>query len=201
MYTLKKSAQKARNPCQSAPSPLRAGIPLSAGSGLCATKLHFRSAGPGDGPAWPVPVLCSIPPPSDLSVSVAKGVLPDVDSRTLDLSPEGMLEELLVQRIAICCWRQRRALECEAQLFQRQRLIPLGQAGLTIEKLDDACRDVDHVEGLEHKTFQEFLSCPLVMLWIKSCATKPPSTASWRLPATTWNGCSGRAKASTYRHQ
>jgi len=78
-----------------------------------------------------------------------------------DLSPEGMLEDLLVQKIAICCWRQRRALECEARLFQRQRLIPLDQAALTIEKLEDACRDVDHVEGLGHKTFQQFIRLPL----------------------------------------
>ncbi len=78
-----------------------------------------------------------------------------------NLSPIGMLEELLVEKIAICCWRQRRALECEARLFQRQDLIPLDGAGLTIEKLDDARRDVDHVEGLGHKTFQEFLRLPL----------------------------------------
>jgi len=31
-----------------------------------------------------------------------------------DLAPVGALEELLVEKIAICCWRQRRVLKCEA---------------------------------------------------------------------------------------
>jgi hypothetical protein len=31
-----------------------------------------------------------------------------------DLAPEGALEDLLVEKIAVCYWRQRRALQCEA---------------------------------------------------------------------------------------
>jgi hypothetical protein len=31
-----------------------------------------------------------------------------------DLAPVGALEEILVEKIAICCWRQRRVLKCEA---------------------------------------------------------------------------------------
>jgi hypothetical protein len=30
-----------------------------------------------------------------------------------------MLEEILVEKIATCCWRQRRALRCEAGLIRR----------------------------------------------------------------------------------
>ena len=30
-----------------------------------------------------------------------------------DLEPAGALEEILVEKMAICCWRQRRVLKCE----------------------------------------------------------------------------------------
>ena len=33
-----------------------------------------------------------------------------------DLAPEGALEDLLVEKIAVCFWRQRRVLKCEAGL-------------------------------------------------------------------------------------
>jgi hypothetical protein len=33
-----------------------------------------------------------------------------------DLAPVGMLEEMQVEKIAVCWWRQKRALECEAGL-------------------------------------------------------------------------------------
>jgi hypothetical protein len=36
-----------------------------------------------------------------------------------DLAPVGMLEEMLVEKIAICYWRRRRALRCEAGLIRR----------------------------------------------------------------------------------
>jgi len=95
-----------------------------------------------------------------------------------DLSPVGMLEDLLVQKIAICCWRQRRALECESQLFRRQNLIPMDDARLTIERFDDVVRcsrlnPGDHPTGDDEKNtedddlerrpkaFQKFLSLPL----------------------------------------
>jgi len=35
------------------------------------------------------------------------------------LRPTGALEEMLVEKIAICCWRQKRALRCEAGLVRR----------------------------------------------------------------------------------
>jgi hypothetical protein len=37
-----------------------------------------------------------------------------------DLAPAGALEELLVEKIALCFWRQNRALRCEAGLVRQQ---------------------------------------------------------------------------------
>ena len=37
----------------------------------------------------------------------------------MDLAPVGKLEEILVERIAVCIWRQKRALRCEAGLSVR----------------------------------------------------------------------------------
>ena len=36
-----------------------------------------------------------------------------------DLQPVGAVEEMFVERIAVCCWRQKRALRCEAGLVRR----------------------------------------------------------------------------------
>jgi hypothetical protein len=38
----------------------------------------------------------------------------------LDLKPVGALEGMLVEKIAVCWWRQQRALRCEAGLVRRQ---------------------------------------------------------------------------------
>lgn len=35
-----------------------------------------------------------------------------------DIVPVGVLEEMLVEKIAVCLWRQRRALQCEAGLIE-----------------------------------------------------------------------------------
>ena len=132
-----------------------------------------------------------------------------------NLSPEGTLEDLLVQKIAICCWRQRRALECEAQLCRRQRLRPMDCEGLTIEALDDGlrCAGLSHdkeqgedegnteVEDLMRRprTLRESLRLPSGRIWIKSSATKQPFSTSWSTRSTSWNACSGHAKASRWR--
>ena len=36
-----------------------------------------------------------------------------------DLAPVGALEEMLIEKIAVCWWRQKRALRCEAGLVRR----------------------------------------------------------------------------------
>jgi hypothetical protein len=36
-----------------------------------------------------------------------------------DLAPVGILEEMVVEKIAVCWWRQKRALRCEAGLVGR----------------------------------------------------------------------------------
>lgn len=40
-----------------------------------------------------------------------------------DLAPVGRLEEMLVEKIAVCWWRQKRALRCEAGMIRRQSTI------------------------------------------------------------------------------
>ena len=42
-----------------------------------------------------------------------------LDSLRRDLAPVGTLEGMLVEKIAICCWRQTRTLRCEAGLIRR----------------------------------------------------------------------------------
>ncbi len=42
-----------------------------------------------------------------------------LDSLHRDLAPVGALEEMLVEKIAVCLWRQKRALKCEAGLVRR----------------------------------------------------------------------------------
>jgi hypothetical protein len=42
-----------------------------------------------------------------------------------DLNPVGAVEGMLVERMAVCCWRQKRALRCEAALVRRAYADPL----------------------------------------------------------------------------
>lgn len=48
-----------------------------------------------------------------------------------DLVPAGQLEEMMVERIAVCWWRQRRAIKCERELIRKAS--------------DDPMRKVDHI--------------------------------------------------------
>jgi hypothetical protein len=52
-----------------------------------------------------------------------------LDGLQLDLSPVGALEEMLVEKIAVCWWRQKRALKCEGGLV-RQRVLTESDSGL-----------------------------------------------------------------------
>jgi hypothetical protein len=47
-----------------------------------------------------------------------------------DLAPVGKLEELLVERVAVCWWRQRRALQCEGGLIRRELISSISQDDL-----------------------------------------------------------------------
>jgi hypothetical protein len=42
-----------------------------------------------------------------------------LDGLRIDLAPIGMLEEMLVEKVAVCLWRQKRALKCEAGMVRR----------------------------------------------------------------------------------
>jgi hypothetical protein len=48
-----------------------------------------------------------------------------LDGLRQDLAPVGMLEEILVEKIAVCCWRQRRALQCEAAIVREDEILPM----------------------------------------------------------------------------
>ena len=41
-----------------------------------------------------------------------------------DLAPVGALEEMMVEKVAVCPWRQKRALRCEAGLVRREFVGP-----------------------------------------------------------------------------
>jgi hypothetical protein len=45
-----------------------------------------------------------------------------MDTLRSDLAPKGALEEILVEKIAICLWRLKRALRCEAGVVKRQNM-------------------------------------------------------------------------------
>jgi hypothetical protein len=57
-----------------------------------------------------------------------------------DLQPVGAIEEMLVERIAVCCWRQKRALQCEAGLIRRAFARSLHKSSV---------REVQEVLGLD----------------------------------------------------
>ena len=54
-----------------------------------------------------------------------------------DLEPFGMLEEIMVEKIAVCCWRQKRALRCEAGAIRREFSLhgPPANSGFTADYL------------------------------------------------------------------
>ena len=64
-----------------------------------------------------------------------------------DLAPVGTLKEMLVEKIAMCSWRQRRALRCEAGLIRR---------GFTRE-----AADLEEVLHPERAAIKDHLSLPL----------------------------------------
>src|SRR5579871_3773704 len=53
-----------------------------------------------------------------------------------DLSAVGTAQELLVEKFAVCVWRQRRVLACEAQLRDRELMEPSPQAQYLARGLD-----------------------------------------------------------------
>jgi len=60
-----------------------------------------------------------------------------------DLAPVGALEEMLVEKIAVCWWRQKRTLRCEAGLVRRQ--YPSRALDAQVPEEDDKQRITDHL--------------------------------------------------------
>jgi hypothetical protein len=73
-----------------------------------------------------------------------------------DLSPVGALEEMQVEKIAVCWWRQKRALQCEAGLVTRA-FVPDNKSGV--------CEDLERAVGfgpnLEREAIRDHLILPL----------------------------------------
>jgi hypothetical protein len=73
-----------------------------------------------------------------------------------DLQPVGAVEEMLVEKIAVCWWRQQRALRCEAELVRRASVH---------EERSDLEKSLDSIGGgewnAERETIQDHLSLPL----------------------------------------
>ncbi len=77
-----------------------------------------------------------------------------LDGLKTSLAPVGMLEETLVEQIAVCWWRQKRALRCEAGLV---KLAFAGPARLVDDHILDRERDTDSKQA----TIKDHLSLPL----------------------------------------
>ena len=58
-----------------------------------------------------------------------------------DRAPVGTLEEVLVQEIAVCTWRLRRALRCEAGLIRRGYASESHKIGVVFNPRKEAIRD------------------------------------------------------------
>lgn len=70
-----------------------------------------------------------------------------------DLAPVGILEETLVERIAICHWRHRRALLCEGGLVKRRRIVEFDPV------LWDALKCIPSSPD-EYESFEDHYSLP-----------------------------------------
>ena len=58
-----------------------------------------------------------------------------------DLGAVGALEEILVEKIAICCWRQRRVLKCEAGMAVHDLAFAVHKNNTSIGKSFDPILD------------------------------------------------------------
>jgi hypothetical protein len=72
-----------------------------------------------------------------------------------DLAPAGALEEMLVEKIAVCWWRQKRALRCEAGLIRRA-FVPDSSA-----ELDEMFSSMGHGPSPKLASIKDHHSLPL----------------------------------------
>ena len=72
-----------------------------------------------------------------------------------DLAPVGTLEEMLAEKIAVCWWRQKRALRCEAGLVKRSFLPDPSSA------LEDALSHIGGMPNPKREAIKDHLSLPL----------------------------------------
>jgi hypothetical protein len=79
-----------------------------------------------------------------------------IDGLRRDLAPVGALEEMLVEKIGICWWRQKRALRCEAGLVRRAFVPDPGR-----ELAASVSRDFGLGPNPELEAIKDHLSLPL----------------------------------------
>jgi hypothetical protein len=72
-----------------------------------------------------------------------------------DLAPAGTLEEMLVERIAVCWWRQKRALRCESGLVRRSYVPDPGHA------FREVVSRMGCAPNLQREAIKDHLSLPL----------------------------------------
>ena len=63
-----------------------------------------------------------------------------------DVSPVGRLEEMLVEKIAVCWWRQKRALRCEAGMI-RASMCRSGSVPEVVPRLDNESAEDYRAQG------------------------------------------------------
>jgi hypothetical protein len=79
-----------------------------------------------------------------------------LDGLRRDLAPVGALEEMLVEKLAVCWWRQKRALRCEAGLVRRAFLPDPAR-----ERSEILSRSLGYGSNPELATIKDHLSLPL----------------------------------------
>ena len=99
-----------------------------------------------------------------------------------DLVPVGALEEMLVENIAVCWWRQKRALRCEAGLVRRAFAPDPGR------QLEESLgREMVLGPSPELAAIKDHLSLPLGADLDRILRYEPRSRASWLTPSISWN--------------
>jgi hypothetical protein len=73
-----------------------------------------------------------------------------------DLLPVGRLEEMLVEKVAVCWWRQQRALRCEAGLIRRSFI---ADPALQLEEV--LSNEIGLGQNADLKSIKDHLSLPL----------------------------------------
>lgn len=110
-----------------------------------------------------------------------------------DLAPVGMLEEMLVEKIAVCWWRQKRALKCEAGLVRRAFVTDPGRQ--LHESLSRNLGLSTDPELANHLSLPLGADLDLILRY------ETANQRSWSTPSISWSACSGLAEGNMCLHR